>query len=54
MSQFVDTQSQPRTEDSAVREDARLLAQIVAIVRHDSQSEPQKFLAETVVPHGGE
>lgn len=44
------------TEEQAVATpvEARPLQEIVNMVRRDSQIEPQIYLKETEVPHGGE
>jgi hypothetical protein len=34
--------------------DVRALAQVLAEIEGDSQRQPQQYLLDTVVPHGGE
>jgi len=41
-------------ESLPLQERAQLLQGIVNMVRRDSQNEPQAYLEETKVPHGGE
>ncbi|HUG68055.1 MAG TPA: hypothetical protein VMM76_09895 [Pirellulaceae bacterium] len=41
-------------EPQLLRETARSLEEIVNRVRRDSQIDPQAYLEETKVPHGGE
>jgi hypothetical protein len=46
--------SAPIESQHLQEERAQLLQAIVSMVRSDSQSEPQAYLEETKVPHGGE
>lgn len=46
--------TEPITSSRTAAETRELLNQVVAAVRQDSQQSTEEFLAETVVPHGGE
>jgi len=59
MNQTPEPQTSPTTASAAPSPAARpleprALAQALAGIRSDSQRQPESFLQDTVVPHGGE